>query len=74
LKNQETAKAPGTPSQKNSQPLTTPNWLPKPATKWIPQIVLFAGANCGHEHFKKGFSRVLRFSRLKISAPLRLCG
>jgi hypothetical protein len=26
-----------------------PNWLPKPATRWTPQITLFADANCGHE-------------------------
>ena len=34
------------------KPRTTLNWLPKPATRWTPQIMLFANANCGHELFK----------------------
>ena len=33
-------------------------WLPKPATRWMPQITLFAGANCGRGLFSCHLSPV----------------
>jgi hypothetical protein len=34
---------------KEFSPRTTRNWLPKPATRWVPQVELFARAKRGRE-------------------------